>query len=214
MRCYNPLPPPWKELSSWDFSVRKSGARFRSFTLMARSRDNWSGDSLHIPKWLYLLNYHSIGPYKTEWSSFLWLNLVDPIPWSDSTCRSSQVLVECCLQLPHSLGASDIFWVGIYGIHYAHWTILMVAPLGTLEVHTSQEWDIDQCSEGLASLLCQNDVHLSSERLKGIHDHQPQIPRHDLSYWCSSFDGIVQSICWLKFVSPSLLPLSQCQDQR
>jgi hypothetical protein len=87
----------------------KGRARFKSFTLMIRSQDSWSRDSLHVPKWLHLLNGHSIEPYKTEWSSFVWLNLIDPIPWSDSTCRSSQILKECCLQLAHLSGASNIF---------------------------------------------------------------------------------------------------------
>jgi hypothetical protein len=51
--------------------------RFRSFTLMARSRDRWSGDSLHVSKWLHLSNDHSIESYKTELSSSEWIALVD-----------------------------------------------------------------------------------------------------------------------------------------
>jgi hypothetical protein len=53
-------PPPLKGISSRDLNEGKNGARFGSCTLMARSRDNWSGDSLHVPKWLHLMNDHSI----------------------------------------------------------------------------------------------------------------------------------------------------------
>jgi hypothetical protein len=90
----------------------------------------------------------------------------------------------------------------------------MVAPLGMLEVHTSQGEDTGICSEGLASLLSQNGAHLSSGKHEGIHDHQLQIPWCNASCRCSSFDVIGQSICWHRFVSPSLLPLSQYWNRR
>jgi hypothetical protein len=49
------------------------------FIVMVRSRGNWSGYSIHVPKWLHLTNDHSIAPYKIEWSSSKWLDLVDQI---------------------------------------------------------------------------------------------------------------------------------------
>jgi hypothetical protein len=87
--------------------------------VMVRSWSNWSGYSFHIPKWLHLMNDHSIEPYKIEWSSSEWLDLIDQILWSDSTCRSSQVLVHCCLQLQHLLGLQTSFELGYmeYVVH-------------------------------------------------------------------------------------------------
>jgi hypothetical protein len=47
---------------------------------MARSQDSWSGVSLRVPKWPHLLSDYSIEPYKIGWFSFVWLDLVSPIP--------------------------------------------------------------------------------------------------------------------------------------
>jgi hypothetical protein len=127
---------------------------------------------------------------------------------------SSLAREEWYLQSLHQSEASDIFWVGIHGTCCGLSTTSKVTPLDRTMVHTCQWWDTDRCSEEQAFPWYQSDVYLSSEKLGSIHGHQPQIPRGDIICCCSSSDEIGQLICWCESASPSLLPLSQCQDQR
>jgi hypothetical protein len=154
---------------------------------------------------LHLLNDCSTKSYRIEWFCFEWLDPVVPESWPDSFSKSSPVPVEWYPQLPHQSGDLDIFWVGRRGIHCEHPLALKVAPLDMQETHTSQGSDMGQCSEVLAFLWCQRDIHLLLEKPVGIHDHGPQTPMDSITCQCSFVDGIGQPTSSHEFVSPSLL---------
>jgi hypothetical protein len=63
-------------------------------------------------------------------------------------------------------------------------------------------------------ILVDDSIHLSLGKLEGIHDHPLQISRDNASYQRSSSDEIGRLECLFGFVSLSLMPLSQCQEQR
>jgi hypothetical protein len=89
----------------------------------------------------------------------------------------------------------------------------MVTPAYMPRFHTSQEWEMVQCNEVIASLSLQISLCPSLAKPLGIFDFQPQTIMVDTSCLHSTLGMTLQLLSYLEYDDPLLRPHRRCQDQ-
>jgi hypothetical protein len=89
----------------------------------------------------------------------------------------------------------------------------VVTPAYVPQFHTSQEWEMIQCNEVIASLSLQISLRPSLGKPLGIRDLQPQTVMVDASYLHSSLDVTLRLLGCLEYNVLLLWLHRQGQDQ-
>jgi hypothetical protein len=92
-------------------------------------------------------------------------------------------------------------------------SMMVVTPAYVPQFHTSQEWEMIQCNEVIASLSLQISSRPSLGKPLGIRDLQPQTVMVDASYLHSSLDVTLRLLGCLEYNVLLLWLHRQGQDQ-